>query len=370
MTLFHASKVTPDQKTKTWVIGPFTRPCDQPVITPTPTVVFDCPMKKKPVRWAANHTFNPAALVYQDKIHLLFRAEDGKGDEVGAYTSRIGDAVSQDGITFALQPEPLIYPSEDEWADNEWCGGCEDPRVVESESGLFAVYYTMWNRDNPKGMARSTKIGVATSRDLREWTKHGPIFAQPDGRMQTGIPQWHKAGGVVQREKDGRLVAAMINGKYWLYWGEDAVRLATSTDLVHWLPVRDDKGGLVELISPRKGYFDSLLTEVGPPPVLTEHGIVLLYNGKNDSQGGGDPSIGPGAYAAGQVLFDKDNPAMVIDRTDKPFLKPELAFEKTGQYKEGTVFIEGLVLFQDKWYLYYGTADTYVGVATAPHGSV
>lgn len=87
----------------------------------------------------------------------------------------------------------------------------------------------------------------------------------------------------------------------------------------------------------------------------------------HDGAGGGDPAIGPGAYAAGQVLFDKDNPAKVVERMDKPFMKPELAFEKSGQYTAGTVFIEGLVLFNKQWYLYYGTADTYVGVATAPH---
>jgi beta-1,2-mannosidase len=51
----------------------------------------------------------------------------------------------------------------------------------------------------------------------------------------------------------------------------------------------------------------------------------------------------------------------------KPFFEPQLAFEKSGQYRAGTVFVEGLVLFQNQWYLYYGTADTYVGAAAAPH---
>ncbi|MCP9851129.1 glycoside hydrolase family 130 protein [Cyanobium sp. Morenito 9A2] len=365
MSLFHFGKVTPYLKEQSWVIGPFVRPCDRPIITPTPTVLFDCPMKNEMVRWAENHTFNPAATVYQDTIYLLFRAEDGNGDEVGGYTSRIGAAVSKDGISFGLLPKPLIYPAVDEWADDEWCGGCEDPRAVESENGFFAVYYTMWNRDNPKGLERSAKIGVATSKDLKEWTKHGPIFAGTDGLMQPGIPKWHKACGVVQQEKDGRLVAAKINGKYWLYWGEDAVHLATSSDLLHWQPVLDAKGRILELISPRRGYFDSLLTEVGPSPVLTNDGIVLLYNGKNDCQGRGDPSIGPGAYTAGQALFSKDNPAILVDRMDKPFLEPKLAFETTGQYTAGTVFVEGLVLYHDLWYLYYGTADSYVGVAMA-----
>ena len=171
---------------------------------------------------------------------------------------------------------------------------------------------------------------------------------------------------MVQKVKDGRLVATRINGRYWLYWGERAVRLATSTDLVHWDPVRDDRGRIIQVISRRRGHFDSQLTEVGPPPILTEHGIVLLYNGKNDGRRG-DSSIAHGAYAAGQVLFDKDDPAKSLDRMDKPFIEPELDFEKTGQYKAGTVFVEGLVLYKNKWYLYYGTADTYVGVATAPY---
>ncbi len=40
----------------------------------------------------------------------------------------------------------------------------------------------------------------------------------------------------------GRLIAAKIDGKYWMYWGEGAIHLATSTDLVHWSPMEDAKG--------------------------------------------------------------------------------------------------------------------------------
>jgi predicted GH43/DUF377 family glycosyl hydrolase len=134
---------------------------------------------------------------------------------------------------------------------------------------------------------------------------------------------------------------------------------------VKWTPVLAEDGRVTRLIEPRSGYFDSQLTEVGPPPILTDDGIVLIYNGKNGSDNG-DTSVGPGAYSAGQVLFDKNDPAKLLGRLDKPFLKPELEFEKTGQYRDGTVFVEALVLFKNKWYLYYGTADTYVGVATAP----
>ena len=50
-------------------------------------------------------------------------------------------------------------------------------------------------------------------------------------------------------------------------------------------------------------------------------------------------------------------------------LKPELPYEKTGQYAAGTTFAEGLVWFHNQWFLYYGCADSLVAVATAPGGS-
>jgi predicted GH43/DUF377 family glycosyl hydrolase len=119
-------------------------------------------------------------------------------------------------------------------------------------------------------------------------------------------------------------------------------------------------------MSPRKGYFDSQLTECGPPAVLTEGGIVLMYNGKNLPGVEGDSLYTTNSYCAGQALFDAGDPAKLKARLDKPFLIPTEPFEKSGQYPAGTVFIEGLVYFQKKWFLYFGCADSRVGVAVAP----
>ena len=47
------------------------------------------------------------------------------------------------------------------------------------------------------------------------------------------------------------------------------------------------------------------------------------------------------------------------------FFVPEKEFEKTGQYVDGTVFCEGLVRYRGSWYLYYGCADSFVGVAAS-----
>ncbi|RYF48088.1 MAG: hypothetical protein EOO38_10855 [Cytophagaceae bacterium] len=63
------------------------------------------------------------------------------------------------------------------------------------------------------------------------------------------------------------------------------------------------------------------------------------------------------------MLFSATDPTKLLYRLDKPFLIPEAPFEKSGQYPAGTVFIEGLAYFKNKWFLYYGCADSRVAVA-------
>ena len=123
---------------------------------------------------------------------------------------------------------------------------------------------------------------------------------------------------------------------------------------------------MLTIMTPRKGFFDSRLTEVGSQSVLTKNGIVVFYNGENDAPGKGDPAIGTSMYCGGQALFDQKDPAHLITRLDKPFIQPTYPWEKTGLFKSGTTFIEGLALLHNQWFLYFGCADSLVGVATAP----
>ena len=58
-----------------------------------------------------------------------------------------------------------------------------------------------------------------------------------------------------------------------MYWGEHAIYAATSDNLIDWYPVLDEKNELMKIIQPRKGHFDSLLTECGPPAIRTKHGL-------------------------------------------------------------------------------------------------
>ncbi|HVJ07640.1 MAG TPA: glycoside hydrolase family 130 protein [Acidisarcina sp.] len=326
-------------------------------MAPRPDSLFNDPIRKAPVQWEALHTFNPGAVVRQGKVYVLYRAEDNTGElAIGGHTSRLGLAESSDGIHFQRRAVPVFYPVNDTQKEREWPGGVEDPRIVEGEDGTYVLTYTQWNRI-------TYSIGIASSKDLLHWEKHGPAFLSAMGGKYANLK--YKSGGIVTRLQDGRLKAAKIHGKYWMYWGEGEVHLATSLDLLHWTPVEDASGELVAVLKKRAGHFDSGFPEVGPPPVLTREGIVVLYNGKNDPESG-DPALGANAYAAGQALFRSDDPARLAARADSPFLKPEMPYEKTGQYVAGTTFAEGLVAFQGKWFLYYGCADSMVGVAVAP----
>ncbi|WP_434979307.1 glycoside hydrolase family 130 protein [Daejeonia sp. YH14] len=338
-----------------WALGGFERPLNvNPVISPLSTTLFSDPNTNEKIAWESNDTFNPAAAVINGKIVVLYRAEDHSGVGIGRRTSRLGYAESKDGLYFERRAEPVFYPAPDWQQGNEWPGGTEDPRIAQTEDGLYVMLYTQWNRDTPR-------LGVATSKDLIHWIKNGPAFAKsPKGRNI--INRSHKSASLLTKIVNGKQVIAKINGKYWMYWGEEGVYGASSENLIDWEPVVDENNNPIPFISPRDGFFDSQLTECGPPAIWTENGIVLLYNGKNHETKG-DKRFNKNAYCAGQVLFDSKDPTKVLARLDVPFLRPMEDFEKSGQYIDGTVFIEGLVYHHKKWFLYYGCADSKVAVA-------
>ena len=350
--------LTPDPahaQDTTWMFGPFTKPAaSNPLLVPSAIATFRSPMGGRVVHWEEFATFNPAAVVRDGKVFVLYRAEDATGRTmIGGHTSRLGLAESEDGLHFTRRGTPVLYPGNDAQAPNEWPGGVEDPRVVESEDGRYILTYTQWNRRIPR-------LAIATSPDLVHWTKLGPAFAAAAHgkylRMET------KSGAILARVSGDRLVATRVNGKYWMYFNVPHIMVATSDDLVHWTPLEDADGAPVRVLSPRPGYFDSWLVEAGPPPLLTEHGIVVLYNAGNSATLG-DSTLPARVYTGGQALFDAHNPIKLIARANAPFIRPTEAYEKSGQYVDGTTFVEGLVPFHGSWYLYYGTADSRVGVA-------
>jgi predicted GH43/DUF377 family glycosyl hydrolase len=95
--------------------------------------------------------------------------------------------------------------------------------------------------------------------------------------------------------------------------------------------------------------------------MLQEDGILLIYNSRNKLEKG-DKNLPDGNYAAGQILLNKVNPAEVLERSDNYFITPDKDYEITGQVNN-VCFVEGLVHFKKRWFLYYGTADSKIAVA-------
>jgi beta-1,2-mannosidase len=335
-------------------LSSFYKPVNYPVLRNDSSAIFFDSLKNETVTWKKADVFNPAAIVKNDTIYVLSRCEDNPAAPLGYRTSRIGVSTSVDGIHFTSYKEPVLYPDRDGFQQYDYPGGCEDPRIVQTEDGLYVLAYTSWNYKVPR-------LSIAFSKDLFHWEKKGPAFAK--AYKQRFLDMTSKSGSMITKILNNKPVLARINGKYWMYWGEHFVNLAWSENLYDWYPLLDSAGFLKKTMVTRPDHFDSDLDECGPPALMTDKGILLIYNGKNANGQNADPSLTGGTYSVGKVLFDLKDMETIISRPDTPFLKPTLPHEISGQYAAGTTFAEGLVYYKEKWFLYYGTADSFVGVA-------
>ncbi|WP_082391424.1 glycoside hydrolase family 130 protein [Thermococcus sp. EP1] len=282
-------------------ISGYTRVSDKPILSPG-----EYPFESKAA-------FNPAAIVVNDTIYLFYRAQDNK------FRSYIALATSKDGINFKKYPQPVIYPTLPEERM-----GCEDPRIVKINDTYYMTY-TAFD-------GSTARLAIASSKDLIHWEKHGIVF-----------PEWPWT-------KSGAILPVKINGSYIMFFGDWKIWIAYSKDLIHWKA--DWKNPILEA---RLKMFDERLVEPGPPPILTDRGILLFYNGASWEKG----------YSVGWVLLDPSNPYRVIARSDEPIFEPQLLWEKVGNVPN-VVFAEGLVRYKGKWIMYYGATDKYTGAIIAP----
>lgn len=298
-------------------LGPFTPYAGNPVLEP------------RGQGWESANVYNPAAVVVGDEVVLLYRAH--AQDKV----SRLGLARSRDGLHFERESDPVFVP-EEPWESR----GCEDPRVTLID-GTFHLTYTGFG---PAG----AQLCLATSTDLYDWTRHGPLF--PGFNTWRTLPygpegQWSKAGVIHSQQ---------INGRWWMWFGEGTIHAATSDDLVHWTPVAADTE---PMYAPTPGRFDATLVEIGAPPVVTPDGLLLFLINTTDAT-----SMDHVDYRASQFVIALSDPATVLADLRVPWLTPTSHADQHGLVPNVT-FVEGLVAFHDRWFAYYGQSDTTIGVA-------
>ena len=311
------------KKRSVFPLGPFEKFSGNPIMGPQGDT------------WEAKDLFNPTAIVHGDQVYLFYRAEDHSGEGKWNGTSRVGLATSRDGYHFERLPEPVIDATE----DYELPGGVEDPRIVQL-GDTYVMTYSAFDGKN-------ARLALATSKDLLNWEKQGLVFPDWQGVNAEG---WSKSGAIIPEK---------VNGKYVMYFGDTDIFMAYSDDGIHWVPETTP----VLKVNPDSNKFDSALIEPGPAPILTDEGILLIYNAARKVIEKEDPAYGKLRYSAGQVLFDRESPNVLLKRTEQPFFVPDHKDENVGQV-DNVVFIEGMVHFKDTYFLYYGMADSKLGVAT------
>ena len=330
-----------------WELGSFEKVSEaNPILRPSSNYSFLDPITSETRYFEEKNVLNPSAVVKDGLVHLIYRAQDS------LMTSRLALATSVDGIHFEKQTEPILFPDNDAQLAFEWPGGIEDPRVVSLDNGEYYLTYTAYD-------GKTARLFAATSPDLMHWQKLGSVFENPKY-----ADKWSKSGALITTQVEDQFVAIKIDGYYYMYFGDTSLFIARSKDLKSWKVLEDgEKNSPLRVLNPRPGYFDSRLVEPGPFAVLKPEGIVLIYNASN-ARGFNESSLPEFTYAAGQALFDSSEPWKLLDRTTTHFISPETEFEKVGEVNQ-VVFVEGFIYFKEKYFLYYGTADSNIGVAVS-----
>jgi predicted GH43/DUF377 family glycosyl hydrolase len=277
--------------------------------------------------YTVNAVLNAAAARVDGSTVLLVRVEDRRG------ISHLTVARSKNGLDeWAVEPEPLLAPDEDV-ASEQW--GFEDPRVVwVEELGRFVITCTAYG---PAGPA----VYLATTEDFTTVERHG-VIRHPE-------------------DKNAALLPHRVDGKWLLLHrpktefggARGEILLSRSADLDSWSTPE-------QVMQPRTGaWWDSLRIGIGPPPLRTEHGWLLLYHGVKSTVGGD-------IYRVGLALLDLDEPTRVLRRLPSWVLAPQADYERTGDVPN-VVFPCGLIhdTATGEVRLYYGAADTSICLATA-----
>jgi predicted GH43/DUF377 family glycosyl hydrolase len=272
-----------------------------------------------------NAVFNPGACALDGGTLLLVRVEDRTG------ISRLVVATSSDGLgdwtvdeTRGLTPDPDRF--EERW-------GVEDPRITQIDETYYVVY-TGYSEGGPL-------VCLATTGDFVTFERHGVV-----------IPPEDKDAALFPETFDGRwallhrpaTATAGLGAHVWLSW---------SPDLRYW------GDGRILLPARRGGWWDANKVGTGPPPLRTDEGWLLCYHGVRVTASGS-------LYRVGLALLDLADPCTILRRTDEWVFGPSEPYERTGDVP-GVVFPTGWVLGEDgdTLRIYYGAADSVVGVATA-----
>jgi predicted GH43/DUF377 family glycosyl hydrolase len=301
------------------VAPPFVRHPDNPIIGASN------------IPYQVNTVFNAGAVHTDGETLLLMRVEDRRG------MSHLTVARSADGVSsWRIESEASLRPAPERHPEEVW--GIEDPRITWlEESETWAIAYTAYSRRGPL-------VSLATTRDFRAFQRLGPAMPPED-----------KDAALFPRRFGGRW--ALIHRPTPLH-GAAHIWLSFSPDLRHW-------GDHTLLLEAREGaWWDAVKIGLGPPPLETPEGWLVMYHGVHRTASGS-------LYRVGLALLDLDDPTRVIRRSDEWVMSPSEPYERIGDVV-GVVFPCGWVVdpATSELRVYYGAADSSIALASAALGDV
>jgi predicted GH43/DUF377 family glycosyl hydrolase len=274
--------------------------------------------------WECYNVFNPAVVQHRGLFHMFYRAQGLD------WVSRIGYAVSKDGVEWNRLRQPVLVP-----ADSTDSRGVEDPRVVLID-GIFYMTYTAYGRES-HGPGEPTHAGggilpmIAHSQNLLSWERIGPIVRGEDNKDHVLFP----------RKIDGRFAA--LHRRWPRVW------LAYSDDLLTW-----QEEDMAPIYGPRpEGGWDSKSVGNNGVPIETEHGWLLLNHGYDEDH----------VYRLGVLLLDLGDPTQVVRRPAEPIFWPRELWELRGDVPN-VVFSCANPVVGGTVYVFYGGGDHVIGLAT------
>ena len=304
---------------KTFARWHFRRSPKNPIITPDKTHPFE-----------AKATFNPAALRIGKTIHILYRALSDDN------TSSIGYASTEDGVSIKEREILPIYVPREGFELKKIAGGnsgCEDPRLTKIGKTIYMCYTAF----DGVGPARVAITSITEKNFLqKKWQWETPVLITPAGFD----------------DKDTCIFPEKTNGKYFIL---HRVGDEICGDYLKSLDFKTESiRKCIRILGPRINKWDSAKVGISAPPIKTKYGWLLLYHGISKTHN---------TYRIGAVLLDLDDPAIVLSRISDPIFEPEEPYEKIG-IVNNVVFPCGMAEKDGLLYIYYGGADTVVGVAT------
>ena len=300
-------------------------------------------IEPRPYSWESKATLNPAAIIADGKIHLIYRAIGDSDSSVLGYAGSLNGYDFNDRLPYAIYQKhnnnfskekvisPIAYTS-----GGGWNGGCEDPRLTVLGDTVYMLYtaFDGW------GSLRIALTSISLSDfENKKWNWEKPVLISPLGEI-------HKNWVLFPEKINGKFA---ILHSFYPHIRIDYFDTLEELDGKHF--IHSDNTRPID----KNRTWDSWFRGVGPTPIKTDLGWLILYHAMDHRN--------PDRYRMGALILDSREPTKVLYRTDHPILEPQKDYENNG-YKWGVVYSCGAVVKDGTLFVYYGGADKVIGVAT------